>query len=69
MLAGAFASLILFALITYAKSAIEGFALLQNQELMLILFGILIVVGGILSVLSTLRAVNKYLNMTLDELY
>ncbi|HAS59171.1 MAG TPA: cell division protein, partial [Algoriphagus sp.] len=40
-----------------------------NQELMLILFGILIVVGGILSVLSTLRAVNKYLNMTLDELY
>lgn len=69
MLAGAFASLILFGLITYAKSAIEGFALLQNQELMLILFGILIVVGGILSVLSTLRAVNKYLNMTLDELY
>lgn len=69
MLAGAFASLILFGLISYTQTAIEGFALLQNQELMLILFGILVVVGGILSVLSTLRAVNKYLNMTLDELY
>ncbi|WP_026954019.1 cell division protein FtsX [Algoriphagus vanfongensis] len=69
MLAGAFASVILFGLISYTQTAIEGFALLQNQELMLILFGILVVVGGILSVLSTLRAVNKYLNMTLDELY
>ena len=36
---------------------------------MLILFGGLVLIGGILSVLSTLRAVNKYLNMSLDELY
>ncbi|MDF2157991.1 permease-like cell division protein FtsX [Algoriphagus sp. CAU 1675] len=69
MLAGAIASLVLFGLITYAKSAIEGFALLQNTDLLLILFGILIVIGGLLSWASTLRAVNKYLNMSLDELY
>ena len=69
MMAGGFASLILFALVKYTQANIEGFAMLQNQQLLVILFGILITVGGILSVLSTLRAVNKYLNMSLDELY
>jgi cell division transport system permease protein len=69
MLAGAFASLILFLLVKYTQSSIEGFAMLQNQNLLFLLFGLLILVGGILSVLSTLRAVNKYLNMSLDELY
>ncbi|MCE7056733.1 permease-like cell division protein FtsX [Algoriphagus sp. AGSA1] len=69
MLAGGFASLILFALVKYTQANIEGFAMLQNQQLLLVLFGILVTVGGILSVLSTLRAVNKYLNMSLDELY
>lgn len=69
LLAGAFASIILFALVNYTQANIEGFATLQNQEMLLLLFGILIMVGGILSVLSTLRAVNKYLNMSLDELY
>lgn len=69
MMAGAFASVILFALVNYTQANIEGFAMLQNQQLLVLLFGILIGVGGILSVLSTLRAVNKYLNMSLDELY
>ncbi|MEB2784181.1 cell division protein FtsX [Algoriphagus persicinus] len=69
MMAGAFASVILFALVKYTQANIEGFAMLQNQQMLLFLFGILITVGGILSVLSTLRAVNKYLNMSLDELY
>ncbi|SDC80025.1 cell division transport system permease protein [Algoriphagus faecimaris] len=69
MLAGLMASAVLFIIITYTQSAIEGFALLQNQELLLVLFVSLIVVGGFLSLLSTLRAVNKYLNMSLDELY
>jgi cell division transport system permease protein len=69
MLAGLIASGILFGLIQYTQANIEGFAVLQNLELMVILFGGLILIGGILSVLSTLRAVNKYLNMSLDELY
>ncbi|TFV97725.1 ABC transporter permease [Algoriphagus kandeliae] len=69
MIAGLMASLILYGLISYTQSAIEGFALLQNQELLFALFGVLVLAGGILSVLSTLRAVNKYLNMSLDELY
>lgn len=69
MIAGAVASVILFALVQYTKANIEGFSMLQNQEMLLILFSVLILVGGILSVFSTLRAVNKYLNMSLDELY
>ncbi|MBC6366135.1 ABC transporter permease [Algoriphagus sp. AK58] len=69
MLAGLAASGILFAIIQYTQANIEGFAMLQNLEWMLILFAGLIIFGGILSTLSTLRAVNKYLNMSLDELY
>lgn len=69
MIAGVIASVILMVLIQYAQSNIEGFALLQNHGMLLFLFFILIISGGILSLFSTLRAVNKYLNMSLDELY
>lgn len=69
MIAGLIASLVLFGLITYTQRSIEGFSMLHNDQLLFILFGSLIVFGGVLSFLSTLRAVNKYLNMTLDELY
>ncbi|EAZ82898.1 cell division protein FtsX [Algoriphagus machipongonensis] len=69
MLAGAISSVVLYSLVKYTQANIEGFALLHNEELLFILFGVLVAVGGILSALSTLRAVNKYLNMSLDELY
>jgi len=68
-LAGAIASALLVALIEYAKSNVDGFNLLQNYQLLFLLFGGLIVMGAFLSLFSTLRAVNKYLNMSLDELY
>lgn len=68
-LAGLFASAILVGLIEYAKTTIDGFNLLQNQQLLLLLFACLIVLGSFLSFFSTLRSVNKYLNMSLDELY
>jgi cell division transport system permease protein len=69
ILAGLLASGILFAIIEYTKANIDGFALLQDYELLYYLFGGLILTGAILSVFSTLQAVNKYLNMSLDELY
>ena len=69
VLAGILASGILYALLEYTKGNIEGFASLQNTELMLLLFAGLTVTGGFLSGISTLRSVNKYLNMSLDELY
>ncbi len=69
VLAGILASGILYSLLEYTKENIEGFASLQNTELMLLLFVGLTVTGGFLSGISTLRSVNKYLNMSLDELY
>jgi cell division transport system permease protein len=69
VLAGILASGILYALLEYTKGNIEGFASLQNTELMVLLFAGLIITGGCLSGISTLRSVNKYLNMSLDELY
>jgi cell division transport system permease protein len=69
VLAGILASGILYALLEYTKGNIEGFASLQNTELMLLLFLGLTVSGGVLSGVSTFRSVNKYLNMSLDELY
>ena len=68
-LAGVLASALLLGLIEYAKSNVDGFNLLQNQQLLLILFGGLVIFGAFLSLFSTLRSVNKYLNMSLDELY
>ena len=69
ILAGVLASAILYALLEYTKGNIEGFASLQNTEQMLLLFVGLTITGGCLSGISTLRSVNKYLNMSLDELY
>ena len=68
-LSGLIASGLLFGILEYTKANIEGFSLLQNNDLLLALFGVLVVAGVLLSVLSTLQAVNKYLNMSLDELY
>jgi cell division transport system permease protein len=67
--AGLLASAILFGLLEYTKGNIEGFAMLQNTEMMALLFLCLTIMGGLLSLFSTLRAVNKYINMSLDELY
>ncbi|AWW28958.1 ABC transporter permease [Echinicola strongylocentroti] len=68
-LAGIISSAMLYGLIQYTKANIDGFALLQNNRMQLILFGGLVLLGAILSFFSTLRAVNKYLRMSLDELY
>ncbi|QDH80675.1 ABC transporter permease [Echinicola soli] len=68
-LAGIISSAMLYGLIEYTKANIDGFALLQNNRMQLMLFGGLVLLGAILSFFSTLRAVNKYLRMSLDELY
>lgn len=69
ILAGLIASGLLFVIIEYTKANIDGFALLQDYNLLYYLFGALVIIGSMLSLFSTLQAVNKYLNMSLDELY
>lgn len=68
-LAGLIASGIIFSLLEYGKNFIEGFQLLYNIELLALLFGSLILLGACMTWLSTFRSINKYLNMSLDELY
>lgn len=69
ILAGIIASALLFLIIEYTKANIDGFAMLQDYSLLYFLFGGLVLIGALLSLFSTLQAVNKYLNMSLDELY
>lgn len=68
-LAGIIASAIIFTLLEYGKNFIEGLQLLYDTELLVLLFGSLILLGALMSWLSTYRSINKYLNMSLDELY
>ena len=68
-LGGVFASLAIMAVLNYAYKAISELAALRNQNLILILFGSLIISGILLGFFSTLRAARKYMNRSLDELY
>ena len=68
-LGGLLASALLFGLMEYGSQVIDGFNLLYNLKWLLILFGGLVFLGAFLSFFSTLKSVNKYLNMSLDELY
>ncbi|OEK04989.1 cell division protein FtsX [Roseivirga misakiensis] len=67
--AGLIASLLLFGLKTFANNQVDGLASLQQEELVLALYGLLIILGAIIAYFSTLKAMNKYLKMSLDELY
>lgn len=69
LLAGLIASVLLFALMSYANSVIEELKQLQSIDEFLILFGFLLILGMIIGMFSTYNAVKKYLKMSLDELY
>jgi cell division transport system permease protein len=68
-LAGAVASALLFAMISFATKRIEDLNLIQNNHRLFLLAGLLLLVGMVVAVASTYRAVAKYLRLSLDELY
>ncbi len=68
-LAGMLASLLLFGLISIATRRIEDLALLQNTDRLFLLGGSLVMLGIVVAVTSTYRAVAKYLRLSLDELF
>lgn len=68
-LAGAIASAFLFAMISFATKRIEDLNLIQNNDRLFLLAGSLLLIGVIVAVASTYRAVAKYLGLSLDELY
>ncbi|PIQ48500.1 MAG: cell division protein [Cytophagales bacterium CG12_big_fil_rev_8_21_14_0_65_40_12] len=68
-IAGIVASLLLYGLLQFANSKIDRLVELQEETYLLALYGLLIVLGSFIAFISTYRAMNKYLKMSLDELY
>lgn len=68
-LAGVFASGILYGVLTYFNTIVEGLSQLQKIEEIAILFASLLVIGALVAFFSTFKAINKYLKLSLDELY
>ncbi len=69
ILGGIAASVLLFGLVQYAYSQIPELRILENQEQMLILAGTLVGFGGILGFASSLRALTRYMRMSLNDLF
>ncbi len=69
ILSAILSSSILGGLLYYLMQKIPDLKVLFNVELFLILFIFLLISGVLIAVLSTYKAVNKYLKLTLDELY
>ncbi len=73
MLYGFFAGLIacgiIYGFTQYMNGAIEGLDELQDANGFLLLFSVIVIMGIIVGYLSSLRAIKKYLKMSLDELY
>jgi cell division transport system permease protein len=69
MISGILSVALLIGLLTLATKKIEDLSLIQNNERLLLLLGTLILIGVVVAVLSTYRAVSKYLKLSLDELY
>ncbi len=68
-LAGIIASGLLVLVISLATRRIEELALIQNNDRLIVLGVALLVIGMVVALGSTYRAVAKYLNLSLDELY
>jgi len=68
-LSGLFASLLLYNIIVYANKKIDGLSDLQSDFELILIFISISILGSLIGFLSTFRSVNKYLKMSLDELY
>jgi cell division transport system permease protein len=68
-LSGIIASLAIYGISEYAYSKIDDLIMLKEVNQLYILFGFLVLLGSFLGLFSSLRSVNKYLKLSLDELY
>jgi cell division transport system permease protein len=69
LFSGLIAALLILALSNYAQKRIPDISLLHNQSDFIKLLGMLLLIGAVVSGLSTYFAIRKYLKMTLDDLY
>lgn len=68
-IAGIIASGLLLALLQIGGNYVEQLADVQQEVYIFALYGVLILLGGCIAFFSTNWAMNKYLKMSLDELY
>ncbi|XWN34743.1 MAG: permease-like cell division protein FtsX [Roseivirga sp.] len=69
LIAGTVADLLLLLLLHYANQQIEVLVRLQEPVRIFLLLGLILVLGVLISFVGTYRAISKYLNMSLDDLY
>ena len=69
ILAAMLASVSLYVLTSIGYRKIEYLSELYNKEHFMILIGGMVLLGIVISVVSTFLSINKYLKMSLDELY
>ncbi len=68
-ISGLLAGALLWFIIRYGHTKIEDLHLIENQERIIILLVSLLGLGMFVAVVSTWRAVQRYLKLSLDELY
>ena len=69
LIAGGIASGLLIGVLAYATRWVPELATIQNNEHILLVLGGLVALGIFVALLSTYRAVSKYLKLSLEELY
>ncbi len=69
IIGGIVASVILHFLMNYANTKIQDLSPLQQLDKIIILYGLLVIIGAMIGLTSTYRAIKKYLRLSLDELY
>ena len=69
VISGLVASASLMILLHYAASRIQGISRLNDVNELIFIFSAITILGIVIAFFSTLRAINKYLKMSLDELY
>ena len=56
-------------MIVQAYSRVEDLSLLNDPQKLFVLYGVILSLGILLAVVSTYRAISRYLSMSLDDLY
>ncbi len=69
IMSGILASLLIIIMVNYANRNIEDLTSLQDNKSLIILFSGLVLMGAIVGFGSTYRSINKYLRLSLDDLY
>lgn len=69
LISGIIASVLLFLVMSFSEKQLPTLALLHDTSSFLMLMGVLLLLGILISLLSTHRSVIKYLKMQVEDLY